>query len=222
MPAEFGKLFKGCRALLESHRGYDPGALDLARACARRLNVPLHSSTTTRLLVELNRSLGHAALFSEVTKPLPENQRQAILQKYYVPYRTRLETEVGNAVSRGQRVIHLSIHTFTPQLGGDVRRADVGLLYDPARRGEAAFCGRIRNELARVRSEWIVRKNYPYRGTSDGFTTALRRTWDGSKYVGIEIEINQRWFFGDPRAWRKLTRDFAEALAACLAVDASA
>ena len=33
-------------------------------------------------------------------------------------------------------MIHVSSHSFTPELDGKVRRADVGLLYDPAPRGE--------------------------------------------------------------------------------------
>ena len=36
-----------------------------------------------------------------------------------------------------------------------------------------------------------VRFNYPYKGTSDGLTTTLRKKF-GPRYVGIEIEINQK------------------------------
>ena len=38
-------------------------------------------------------------------------------------------------MSRGRRVIHISSHSFTPELNGKVRRADVGLLYDPGSPG---------------------------------------------------------------------------------------
>lgn len=37
-----------------------------------------------------------------------------------------------------------------------------------------------------------VRRNYPYPGNADGFTTYLRKQFSLSKYVGIEIEINQK------------------------------
>ena len=36
-----------------------------------------------------------------------------------------------------------------------------------------------------------VRFNYPYRGTSDGLTTAMRVRLPPVAYAGIEIEINQ-------------------------------
>jgi hypothetical protein len=39
---------------------------------------------------------------------------------------------------------------------------------------------------------WVVRRNYPYRGTSDGLTRYLRTRFDDATYSGIELEINQK------------------------------
>lgn len=111
--------------------------------------------------------------------------------------------------------MHLSIHTFTPVLDGETRRADVGLLYDPRRAGEVAFCARLKTAILERRTDLSVRKNYPYRGAADGFTTSLRKKWSAAEYVGIEVEVNQRWPFGDALAWRRLKRDLASALAEC-------
>jgi predicted N-formylglutamate amidohydrolase len=211
VPAEFTRLFRGQRQLLDSHRGYDPGALDLARTCARRLNARLYSATVSRLLVELNRSPKHPAQFSIATKSLSAAERESLYQRHYYPYRNRVEAEIKRAVDRGRRVVHLSFHTFTPNLDGDVRRADVGLLYDPRRPGEAAFCTVFKQSLASRRPELTIRKNYPYLGKTDGFTTTLRKTWKAAVYLGIELEVNQRWPLGDRRAWRRLQHDVAEA-----------
>jgi predicted N-formylglutamate amidohydrolase len=91
-------------------------------------------------------------------------------------------------------VIHLSIHSFTPELSGVVRDADIGLLYDPARRYEKKLCREWRKKIITINPAiGRVRMNYPYRGTSDGFTTYLRKKMKGS-YLGIEVEINQRLF----------------------------
>lgn len=211
VPAEFTRLFLGQRQLLDSHRGYDPGALDLARTCARRLNARLYSATVSRLLVELNRSPKHPAQFSIATKSLSAAERESLFEKHYYPYRNRVEAEIKRAVDRGRRVVHLSFHTFTPILDGDVRRADVGLLYDPRRPGEAAFCTVFKQSLASRRPELTIRKNYPYLGKTDGFTTTLRKTWNAAVYLGIELEVNQRWPLGDRRAWQRLQHDVAEA-----------
>src|SRR4030081_1301042 len=52
IPAPYRRLFRGRRVLLDSHRGYDPGALVMARALARAFRAPLVTSTISRLLVD--------------------------------------------------------------------------------------------------------------------------------------------------------------------------
>lgn len=211
VPTAYARLFRGHRPLLATHRGYDAGALELARAFSRRLDAPLVYSTTTRLLVDLNRSPGHRRLFSEFTRDLASAEKEAILAQHYTPYRQRVETLVAEAIRRGERVLHLSVHSFTPELDGEVRNADIGLLYDPARRGERPFCHRWRSALASLRPGLRVRCNYPYRGASDGLVTSLRRRIAPNRYLGIELEVNQRWPLGDRQAWHGLRDDIIEA-----------
>ena len=62
IPAPYRDLFHTHQALLDSHRGYDPGALIMARALATAFAAPLVTSTVSRLLVDLNRSVGHPRL----------------------------------------------------------------------------------------------------------------------------------------------------------------
>ena len=212
VPAAYAPLFRRHRRALNSHRGYDPGSLQLARACARQLRAPLHFATVTRLLVELNRSRGHRSLFSAITKTLPSAERDALVEEYYLPYRRAVEADITTAIAAGRRAVHFSMHTFTPQLDGEVRRADVGLLYDPRRPGEAALCASIKTALAAKRPDLVCRMNYPYQGKADGFTTALRKQWAARSYVGIEIEVNQKWPLGDGGDWRRLVRDLSQAI----------
>jgi predicted N-formylglutamate amidohydrolase len=212
VPREFADLFGGREKTLASHRGYDPGALELARVCARRLGAPLFAGRYTRLLIELNRSPGHRSLFSDVTRPLSAERRARIVARYYRPYRQRVEAAVEAAARQGRRVVHLSVHTFTPVLAGRRRRADVGLLDDPRRRPERELAGRIKQAICARRTDLIVRSNYPYLGTSDGFTAALRRKHPAGSYVGIEIEVNQRWVRRPAGVWRRFAGDLADAL----------
>lgn len=218
VPGRFRRLFSAHRRLLATHRGYDPGALPLARRLAQRLKAPLVYSQVTRLLVDLNRSLGHRALFSEVTRALSERERSAVLARHYRPYREQVEKAIRAATGRGQKVFHLSVHTFTPVLDGLVRRADVGLLYDPGRRGEAALCRRWREGLQQADGELRIRANYPYRGTADGLTTYLRRRFSADRYLGIELEVNQRFPLRGRQRWTQLQRQLGDSLARVLAV----
>src|SRR5258708_20306455 len=134
IPAPYRALFRGSCALLDTHRGYDSGALGRARELARAFKAPLVSSTVSRLLVDLNRSIGHRQLFSAATRGVPAAVRGEIVERYYRPYRAQAERLVRQLVARGRRVIHISSHSFTPELRGEMRNPDVGLLYHPPRR----------------------------------------------------------------------------------------
>jgi len=190
IPAAYRHLFSVNSAILDTHRGFDIGALEIARAISKSLKAPLHSAQTSRLLVDLNRSLHHRRLYSEFTRDCDEQTREQVLKKYYFPYRQALEQQVRKMIAASGSVIHLSVHSFTPVLDGQVRNADIGLLYDPARKREKAFCARLKAALDQS-AIGLTRLNYPYRGNADGLTTHLRRSLPASAYIGIEIEINQ-------------------------------
>ncbi len=204
IPARYRPLFAGRESVLWSHRGYDPGALELAVAISRRLKAPLVVSRVSRLLVELNRSLHHRRLFSEFTRMLDDKEKVEILDHHYHPYRERLKREVARLIRARKRVLHLSIHTFAPRLNGEMRRADIGLLYDPARAAERRVCEKWVAELKRTLPDYVVRRNYPYLGKADGLTTHMRGISPASRYLGIELEINQRLAYPVSRqvAWR--------------------
>lgn len=145
----------------------------------------------SRLLIDLNRSLHHPALFSEFCDPLGDEQRRALVTRYHEPFRQRVRRQIEVQLSRGHAVLHLSVHSFTPVLNGQVRSTDLGLLYDPGRDQEATRCARWCRRLSSTVRGLRVRRNYPYRGTADGHTTALRRLFRSELYAGIELELNQ-------------------------------
>lgn len=212
IPPRYRAVFAGQDALLASHRGYDPGARTMARDLAAALNAPLFLSLTSRLLIDLNRSLGHPRLYSEITRLAPPAIRREICANYYLPYRRRVDEWISAALSGGQHVVHISSHSFTPVLNGVVRNADVGLLYDPSRAEESALCRRWQVALQNQPLPLRVRRNYPYKGRSDGLTAWLRKRFTPQTYVGIELEINQQWVFHDGQSWRKLRRAIIDAL----------
>lgn len=217
VPTSYQAYFAGHEALLNTHRGYDPGALTLARQLAEALGAPLFYATVSRLVIDLNRSFGHPRLYSETTRPAPAAVREEILTRHYLPYRHRVEVSVAEGAAEGEKVIHLSSHSFTPELDGEVRNADIGLLYDPARLGEADLCRRWQAALKELAPELKVRRNYPYTGKSDGFTAYLRRRFGPEAYVGVELEINQKHVFAEGKPWRDLRQTVTTALLQALA-----
>jgi predicted N-formylglutamate amidohydrolase len=218
VPAPYRPLFRGQKALLDSHRGYDPGSLVMARALAGAFAAPLVASTVSRLLIDLNRSIGHPQLFSAVTRAAPAEIRSQIVDEHYRPYRMQAEHLITQAVARGRRVIHISSHSFTAELDGKVRDTDVGLLYHPARRGEAELCARWKETLAALAPELRIHRNYPYAGKGDGLTSHLRMRFTPGDYVGIELEVNQGIVFTAGRRWTALRRTLIDSLrTACAA-----
>lgn len=192
VPARYRALFKPHQRLLASHRGYDPGIFPVARAVSDALGVSMLAHHETRLLVEVNRSLHHPRLFSKISKALPVEERADVLDRYYHPHRARVTAALIDLMDRNDRVVHVGFHSFTPVLDGVVREVDIGLLYDPARASEVEFCRALKQRLTAAAPHLRIRMNQPYRGASDGLTTALRQQWPDRRYAGIELEINQR------------------------------
>ena len=197
---------------MQTHRGWDLGALPLAKELALALNAPLFVATTTRLLIDLNRSIGHRDLYSEATRHLAPAIRREIVEKYYRPHRNAVEAEVARLIAAGQRVVHIASHSFTPELAGVVRRADVGWLYDPQRAGEGALAQQWLSAFKNLRPELKLRRNYPYQGKGDGLTLLLRQRHTAAQYVGMELEVNQRFFTAGGAAWPALRADLGQAL----------
>jgi len=203
--------------LLQSHRGHDAGALSAARMIAAAFRAPLIAATVSRLLVDLNRSPTHRAVFSPLTRAAPAAVRAAIVAAYYLPHRRRVERFVARAAARGHRVIHVGAHSFTPVRNGIRRRADVGLLYDPRRRAEANLCARWKAALTALDPRLTVRRNYPYAGKGDGLSAHLRAKYGNAVYVGIELEINQRFVRGAATRRKALLAVLIASLRATLA-----
>jgi predicted N-formylglutamate amidohydrolase len=217
IPAAYRHLFAGYGVLLRSHLGYDIGALKLARDLAQAFSAPLYACTISRLLIEMNRSPHHPTLYSELTRLAPAAMRRELLERYYLPYRNAVQAHIVKTTSRGARVVHISCHTFTPELNGRVRNADVGLLYNPHRPGERTLCRQWRAACKQTAPGLTVRMNYPYAGSADGFTTALRGEFPSEQYVGIELELNQRHALSSAIQWRAVRRAVIESLQHALA-----
>ncbi len=191
IPQNFKTCFKNRESVLNTHRGFDIGALDMFRTLQPLADYSNYSETS-RLLIELNRSLHHPNLFSEFTKTLPKSEKQRLINSYYLPYRNAVEQTIKHWIAKGETVLHLSVHSFTPILNGKERQCDIGLLYDSRRIEEKILCAQLKKELLLQNPKLNVRFNYPYLGKADGFTTYLRKKFS-KNYLGIELEMNQKY-----------------------------
>lgn len=204
VPATFKKFVPA--DVLETHRAYDIGARAMFRKLVKFAKPEFYcEGKFSRLFVDLNRTITNKVVFSEFYDAQDSRVQTAAAKMkaqataYWRDYRENVEKFVAQNIDAGKNgaegaaIVHLGIHSFTPMLNGKVRNTDIGILYDPARPLERAYANVIKAEIKRLYPKMKVRFNYPYKGTSDGLTTTLRKKF-GPRYVGIEIEINQKFF----------------------------
>ena len=190
IPEKYASYFKN-KIILNTHRGFDLGALDLFEYL-KELSDISQASTTSRLLIELNRSLHHNNLFSEFSKGLSPIEKEQLIHSYYLEYRNKVENQIRKFIATGETVIHISVHSFTPILNKNLRNCDIGLLFDSKKTLEKQFCQLFKAAILKKQPEYRIRFNYPYLGKADGFTSYLRKQFT-ENYLGIELEINQKF-----------------------------
>ncbi len=191
IPDRYQHLFANSGDILETHRGWDIGALELFHAMNQlSIHFAIYNQVS-RLLVDFNRSLHRRSLFSAFTKGLSVEEKQRILYTFYLPFRSVFAEKITEVVDKNQEVFHVSVHSFTPILNGEVRNADIGLLYNPSHSREKEIALQWKTILNKTFPQLRVRFNYPYLGKSDGHVAPLRQQF-GNAYAGIELEMNNK------------------------------
>ena len=105
---------------------------------------------------------------------------------------------------RGVRPLRISVHSFTPELRGERRPFDIGVLY----REFSGAAHDLGDDLERAGLS--VRYNEPYSGIA-GLMYSVERHGTHHGLCCLELELNQA-LFADPRATVRLARVIAPAL----------
>lgn len=191
LPAAYETLLGETIAGSDSHRIFDCGAKSIAEELARLLDCPLLLGEYTRLLVDLNRSIGNSSQFSPIVFDLCESEKMRLLSDFYLPFRKETMRFIDAALPAVETIIHLSIHSFTKTFEGSERTVDLGVLFDDDSPTELAFGKALLKLLKVVFPELNVQANAPYHGKEDGHTAALRKRYPADRYIGIELEFSQ-------------------------------
>ena len=219
IPPEFQKLFAGRERVLSTHRGFDPGARDLAEYLAKRLLAPCFVPLISRLLVDHNRTPQSQSLWSEFSDTLSQDQKLTLLDSYYRPFRSMTSQWICGRVSSGRKVLHLSVHSFTPTFNGTIRDFDIRILYVPSRQEERSFGRAWQANIKAARPDLIARLNQPYRGTANCHQTSYRHAYSTRQYLALELEVNQRLLNNQTLKWQTtkslLFKTFKKTLEQC-------
>lgn len=182
--------------VLQSQAGWDPGALEIASALATQLGVPLWAGRYSRMFVDLNRAANHADVVPRHSygADVPGNvslEAAELMHRvatHHTPYWTAVAATVDGYLHQGRACVHLSSHSFCPQLDPAQRNFDLGVLFDPEVEFEAMIATQLLTELAATGLS--VRANEPYTGTQPALVTTMRASRAAYRYAGIEIETS--------------------------------
>ena len=213
VPAEFARLFRGKRNLLDSHRGYDPGALELARTCARRLKVPLHFATSrgcwsnsTAPPTIRGNSRSPRNLF-----PPPSGKRSSRNTMLHIA--SAIEAELATRRRSGPA----GDSPLAPHVYARTRRRRSPGRHRPSVRPESPGRGGVWQSSERSRSPAAARISRSART----IPTSARRTGLPPRFANVERDRLSRHrtrseskvALGDRPPWRRLQQDIAEAIA---------
>jgi predicted N-formylglutamate amidohydrolase len=182
------------RPWLVTHWALDIGAATVARELVRLSGSMGLLARASRLICDLNRPPdhpewilreieGHELSFNQALGPAERERRRLT---YFMPYHQAVDVLLSERLTRGPLSQLLTIHSFTPKLGDEVRTMELGLLFDEQHVQRA-------NKLASLlRHEGFVSAlNEPY----DGFDgVSIYSVWRHGTAHGvpyIEIEVRQ-------------------------------
>lgn len=159
-----------------AHVAWDPGALDLSRTLAARLDAALVHAPASRLIYDLNRGPDRAdamAARSEVhdipgNLDLTPQDRLHRAEALYLPFHTALHAEIVRRLALGRATVIVTVHSFTPVYHGRPRSVEFGVIHDADDRlARGIVAG------AQATTDLVTALNEPY-SAADGVTHTLR------------------------------------------------
>jgi predicted N-formylglutamate amidohydrolase len=206
------------RTALGLHIAYDIGAAELTRMLARRLNAQAVLSGYSRLLIDCNRQPGDPQSILEISDGvmIPGNQnlsdadQVARAETFHWPYHHAIDAAFAQLRRNGPEPMLLSVHTFTPSLGGEDRFWDLGVLWNRDPRLAVPLI-----DLLRQHRGLLVGDNEPYSGKEIAYTINLHAGSAGLANAAIEVRQDHCETEEELTRWADI---FGEALEKLLAM----
>ena len=172
------------------HIAWDIGAEAVARRLSARLDAAAVLCGYSRLVIDCNRQPGDPqsipALSDEISVPanfgLSEFEQQQRIDAIFWPYHQAITGAQTHLWRRGKAPALLSIHTFTPTLGGEEREWDIGVLWNRDPRLAVPLI-----ETLRAAGDFHVGDNEPYSGREIAYSIDLHGGAAGLANCAVEI-----------------------------------
>lgn len=202
---------------LHRHIAYDIGAADMTRRLAERFDAPAVLGGYSRLVIDYNRLLEHPSSILTVSDgvEIPGNrdvspaEARRRAEECFWPYHRQIEAMISSMLDRGAVPAILSIHSFTPVLGGVERPWGIGVLWDADERLSAPLVSALK-----ARGDLVVGENEPYSGRARyGYSIEVHA--EGAGLPGVLVEARED-LVADPEDARRIADVLADALAPTL------
>lgn len=187
IPTRYRSFFADAEVSYSTQGWYD-GARVVTVSLAESLGVSCFLHETSPFLVDINHTLGKSQLFSKLSQSFGDEDKQLLLDKYYFPYRLRVENAIAAAP---KPVLHISIGTFSPNEASDISTSNVSLFIDAARELERTTAARLIKSVEQSFENLQLKKEEVKAESHDSFVSYLRTRFLADEYIGIEVKINQ-------------------------------
>lgn len=178
-------------AELETHIAWDIGAEGVARRLATELDAPLFMQRYSRLAIDCNRPLvapdsiaaSSGGVFIPGNQALTAEARAERARALFFPYHDPITQALDERQARAESFALIAMHSFTPELRGEVRPFHTGVLYHRDTRLSAPLLAALRREPGLV-----VGDNQPYAASLEtDYSIIEHGERRGMPYVEIEI-----------------------------------
>ena len=172
---------------LARHIAWDIGALDLTRELAKLLNSKAIWANVSRLVIDLNRApndIGSIPEKSDQTtifgnRKITAKNREKRVNHIHIPYHQAVEETLKEI----PQPIIIAIHSFTPEMNGQKRPWEIGVLWNQDERLARPLIEAL------TKAGKIVGDNQPYSGKEFYYT--LNRHAESANIPNVALEIRQ-------------------------------
>ena len=173
------------------HIAYDIGASQVAQYISKELNAPLVLARYSRLVIDLNRPLGHIDSIPKIVDniEIPGNHGLSKIHRSYreknifEPYHKMIQHILSKQMRRPLPQAFVSIHSFSPTFGKKPRPWDIGILWKHDKRLAIPLIEALTN------LDLVVGNNEPYSGHDLAYT--VEQHGEKNAIASCALEINQ-------------------------------
>ena len=159
---------------LRRHVAYDIGIDAVAHALSARFNATLIVANYSRLVIDCNRYPGAAGSIPSVSdntvvprnKTLSDDDINFRKNEIFDAYHSSIGKQISVMRNENKNPILISLHSFTPVIGGQFRPWEIGILWKDDRRLSVPLIKKLREK-----KELNIGDNKPYSGSEPaGYT----------------------------------------------------